>query len=77
MTNDLTRRVREHRDGSIQGFTKKYVCTRLVYFESHEFIWDAIEREKEVKKWTRAQKENLVREFNPEWKDLFDQIENE
>jgi len=74
MTNDVTRRAKEHRDGAIDGFTKKYHCTRLIYFESHEFVWDAIQREKEMKKWTRARKEELIRGFNPSWKDLLDLV---
>ena len=74
ITNDLVRRVPEHRDGMVPGFTKTYNVKMLVYFEEHESVLDAIKREKRVKRWVRAWKIALIRDSNPEWRDLFDQI---
>ena len=74
VTNELVRRVAEHRDGVVPGFTKTYNVKMLVYFEEHESVLDAIKREKRVKRWARAWKIGLVREKNPEWRDLFDEI---
>jgi putative endonuclease len=74
MTNDLARRVAEHRDGAVPGFTKTYNVKMLVYFEEHESVLDAIKREKRVKRWARAWKIELIREKNPDWRDLFDEI---
>jgi putative endonuclease len=70
MTNDLSRRVFEHREGLIEGFTKKYGVKRLVYFEEFPTAADAIHREKRIKKYPRAWKINLIRERNPDWCDL-------
>ena len=70
MTNDLTRRISEHKSGLIEGFTKKYHVHKLVYFESTEDVNNAIKREKHLKGWTRAKKNALVETVNPEWKDL-------
>ena len=70
MTNDLTRRISEHKSGLIEGFTKKYHVHKLVYFESTEDVNNAIKREKQLKGWTRAKKNALVETVNPEWKDL-------
>ena len=74
VTNDLVRRVAEHRDGAVPGFTKTYNVKLLVYFEEHESVLDAIKREKRVKRWARAWKIALVREKNSEWRDLFAEI---
>jgi putative endonuclease len=74
VTNDLVRRVAEHRDGMVPGFTKTYNVKMLVYFEEHESVLDAIKREKQVKRWTRAWKIDLIRKKNSEWRDLFDEI---
>lgn len=74
MTNDLVRRVAEHRDGLVPGFTKTYNVKILMYFEEHESVLDAIKREKHVKRWARAWKIGLIRERNPEWRDLFGEI---
>jgi len=71
VTNDLIRRVAEHKNKSISGFTQRYNVTRLVYFEEFENIHEAIDREKQLKKWNRAWKINLIERANPEWKDLF------
>ena len=70
MTNDLTRRISEHKSGLIEGFTKKYHVHKLVYFESTEDVNNAIKREKQLKGWTRAKKNALAETVNPEWKDL-------
>ncbi len=76
VTNDLQRRVYEHEQGLIPGFTKKYNCHYLIYYEHFQDINDAIEREKILKKWRREKKENLVNEFNPDWKFLNEDIYN-
>ena len=72
VTNDLKRRIKEHKDGINKGFSKKYKCNKLVWFEEFEDIRFAIEMEKKMKKWKREYKENLINEKNPEWKDLFE-----
>ena len=69
VTSDLERRVFEHRQGVVEGFTKKYNCHRLVYCESTDDI-AAIAREKQIKGWARWKKVGLIEERNPEWKDL-------
>jgi putative endonuclease len=74
VTNDLVRRVYEHREKLADGFTKKYDVARLVYFESHGEIEVAITREKQMKKWNRAWKVRLIEESNPNWSDLYGQI---
>ncbi|WP_319482880.1 GIY-YIG nuclease family protein [uncultured Draconibacterium sp.] len=74
VTNDLQRRVYEHENGLIPGFTKKYNCHFLVYYEHFQNIDDAIGREKEIKKWRREKKENLIDKRNPDWKFLNSQI---
>jgi putative endonuclease len=72
VTNDLDRRVHEHRQRSADGFTKKYGVTLLVYFETHDDIHAAIHRESRLKKWRRRWKIELIEKFNPEWRDLAD-----
>ena len=74
MTGDLARRVWEHREGVTEGFSKRYGLKRLVYFERHDRIEDAIQREKNIKHWPRAWKTRLIVRSNPEWLDLYDQI---
>ena len=76
VTNDLVRRVYEHREQLVQGFTKKYGVDRLVYFEPHSTIIAAIQREKNIKHWSREWKIDLIVGMNPEWRDLFDEIAN-
>jgi len=71
VTNDLVRRVWEHREGLAEGFTKRYNIKRLVYYEAHATVPLAIQREKTLKHWVRAWKLALIREFNPEWDDLW------
>jgi len=70
MTNNLSRRVYEHKNKLVDGFTKKYNVEKLVYFEQTIQVNDAIKREKEIKKWRREKKNKLVETLNPEWKDL-------
>lgn len=70
VTNNLQRRIREHKSGSVEGFTKKYNVHKLVYFEYGESITAAIDREKQIKRWRREKKVRLIKTMNPEWKDL-------
>lgn len=72
MTNDLRRRAYEHRNGLVQGFTQKYQCHKLVYFEQYQNVNDAIAREKQLKSWRRSKKEYLINKFNSHWNDLYD-----
>lgn len=74
ITNDLVRRVEEHKQGKIPGFTQKYGCKKLVYYEEYEYVYDAIEREKQLKKWNRKKKEELIKEMNSHWRDLYDDL---
>ncbi len=71
VTSDLARRAWEHREGVIEGFTKRHELKRLVYWERHEDIRDAIAREKTIKHWTRARKVRMVEMENPNWDDLY------
>ena len=70
VTNDITRRIREHKLELIEGFTQRYHVHKLVYFEEYPDIKDAIRREKQLKGWVRAKKNKLVESKNPEWNDL-------
>ena len=70
MTNDLKRRVYEHKTKQLSGFTEKYNLSKLAYFEETSDVHAAITREKEIKKWRREKKNQLVVPTNPEWKDL-------
>ena len=70
MTNDLERRVAEHRSGLIPGFTKKYNCHKLVFFEVYSDVNQAIDREKQLKKWSREKKEALIDTINKDRVDL-------
>ena len=72
VTNNLERRMYEHKKKMIQGFTEKYNVNKLVYFEETSDVLAAIEREKKIKKWRREKKNNLVVTVNPEWRDLSD-----
>ena len=74
VTNDLIRRVAEHRLKLMKGFTKKYEVDRLVYFEQFDDAENAIKREKRLKKYNRAWKIRLIEEFNPNWDDLYSSI---
>jgi len=70
VTNDLERRICEHKSGLTEGFSKKYKLKHLVYFEETDCIESAIVREKQLKKWKRKWKEELISDFNPDWEDL-------
>jgi putative endonuclease len=72
VTNNLVRRVFEHRSGEIAGFTKEHALHRLVWFEQFSSIQEAIRREKLLKKWRREWKLNLIEQDNPDWHDLYD-----
>jgi putative endonuclease len=74
VTNDLVRRVYEHKSGVAEGFTKRHNVKRLVYFECFDDIEQAIHREKRLKKWTRAWKIALIEKHNPNWIDLYPEI---
>ena len=74
VTSDLLKRVWEHKNDSIDGFTKRYGIHRLVFYELYEDMVSAITREKQMKKWNRAWKLELIETHNPEWKDLWDGI---
>ena len=76
VTNDLIRRVAEHRLKVIESFTEKYGVVRLVYFEQFDDPENAIRREKRLKKWNRAWKLRLIEQQNPEWRDLWEEIAN-
>lgn len=70
-TNDLLRRVYEHKKKYNKGFTSRYNVNKLVYFEQTDDVYAAISREKNIKKWYRKWKIKTIEEFNPEWKDLY------
>jgi putative endonuclease len=70
ITNNLKRRMYEHQNKIIDGFTRKYNCTKLVWYSEFSEPQEAIEYEKRIKKWKREYKENLINQLNPEWKDL-------
>lgn len=74
ITNDLVRRIYEHKNKLVPGFTAKYRITRLVYFEETSDIQAAIAREKQIKGWLRAKKITLIESMNPKWEDLSRQI---
>lgn len=74
ITNDLARRVYEHKEGLVEGFTKKYHVKKLIYFECFNDVQEAIRREKCLKRWKREWKEDLVNSMNAEWKDLYQSI---
>jgi len=74
ITNNLARRVYEHKNKLEEGFTKKYDVNKLVYYEFFEDITIAIEREKQIKAGSRKKKLDLINKFNPEWKDVYSQI---
>jgi putative endonuclease len=70
VTNDLQRRIQEHKSGRMGSFTSRYRVTKLVYFEATSGVRAALEREKEIKGWRRDKKVRLIESFNPSWKDL-------
>lgn len=74
VTNDLNQRVFEHKEKLVAGFTKKYNVNKLVYFESTNDVYSAIQREKQIKAGSRKKKIDLINSINPEWKDLHNEI---
>lgn len=70
VTNNLAQRIYEHKTNIVDGFTKKYHVHQLVYFEIHSNIYEAITREKQIKRWNRQWKINLIEEHNPQWINL-------
>ncbi len=74
VTNDVARRVFEHREGITAGFTRRYDVKLLVYYEAHDEVESAIEREKRLKKWNRAWKIALIEAANPNWEDLYETL---
>lgn len=75
VTNNLLRRIYEHKNGLINGFTKKYKCKRLIYYEESSEIKIILAREKQLKNWNRSKKVWLINKMNPDWKDLSTSLE--
>ena len=74
VTDDLIRRVTQHKQGLVPGFTKTYGVKMLVYYEQTELVLSAIAREKQLKRWKREWKIRLIESMNPEWKDLYEDL---
>ncbi|HRT27770.1 MAG TPA: GIY-YIG nuclease family protein [Syntrophales bacterium] len=74
VTSDLLKRIWEHRNDMVEGFTRRYGVHRLVWYEVHESMESAIEREKRLKEWKRKWKLELIERSNPDWRDLYDMI---
>ncbi len=74
VTSDLVKRVWEHRNDVVDGFTKRYGVHRLVWYEEHGTVEDAIAREKAIKRWRREWKVRRIEEMNPAWRDLYEEI---
>ena len=74
VTNDLVKRIYEHKQGLVEGFTKRYKIKHLIYYEVTDSIESAIAREKQLKGWRRNKKEVLIRQMNPDRKDLYESI---
>jgi len=74
VTSDLVRRVYQHKNKMVEGFTSKYKLNKLVYYEIFSDVKEAIKREKQIKGWKRVKKESLINNFNPSWKDLYEEI---
>ena len=74
VTSDLPKRVWEHKNDWVEGFTKRYRVHHLVYYEVHESMESAISREKQIKKWKRIWKLDLIEKQNPDWRDLWEEI---
>jgi len=74
MTDDLARRIWEHRTGAVPGFTRKYGVKMLVWYEPHATRESAFLRERQLKKWNRAWKLQLIEQMNPDWRDLYDDL---
>ena len=74
ITSDLIKRIWEHREGFVEGFTKEYSVKQLVWYETHADALSAITREKQIKKWNRTWKINLIQKENPYWQDLYETL---
>ena len=74
VTHNLTRRCFEHRNGIIEGFTTRYGCKTLVWYQLYEMVIDAIAREKQIKRYNREWKIKLIERLNPEWRDLYNEL---
>ncbi len=71
VTSDLAPRIQLHREGQVEGFTQTYGCKTLVWYEQHSYMHEAIKREKQIKRWRRAWKLELIEALNPNWRDLY------
>ncbi|MFA6551566.1 MAG: GIY-YIG nuclease family protein [Patescibacteria group bacterium] len=71
VTNNLLQRIYQHKNKLINGFTARYNLNKLVYYEIYQYIQDAIQREKQIKKWNREWKIGQIQKFNPRWEDLY------
>jgi putative endonuclease len=76
VTNDLLRRVWEHKNGVVEGFTKQHELEKLVWYEIHANAYEAITREKRIKAWKRDWKKRIIEEMNPYWNDLYDSLQS-
>ena len=74
VTGDLVKRVYEHKQNDVEGFTKQYMVHKLDYYETYEYVREALLREKTRKKWNRQWKINLIEKHNPQWVDLYQEI---
>jgi putative endonuclease len=74
VTSDLAARAYQHREGLVEGFTKEHGCRLLVWYEAHDDLEEARLRERQIKKWKRAWKIELIEQSNPQWKDLFETL---
>jgi putative endonuclease len=74
VTSDIVKRVWEHKQGAVNSFSKQYNLCKLIYYETTDSIDSAILREKQLKKWRRQKKDDLISEFNSNWHDLYDEI---
>ena len=74
VTSNLASRIWQHKEGAVEGFTKKYNVKLLVWYEQHDSIEEAIQREKQLKRWNRAWKLQLIEKMNPVWQDLYESI---
>jgi putative endonuclease len=74
VTSDLPARTCQHRNGLVEGFTKRYGCKRLVWFEAHDDLQEARYRELQIKRWKRAWKVELIERANPQWNDLYEAL---
>ncbi len=75
VTGNLTRRLYEHREHLVDGFTKKFNVHKLVYYENTNDVYSAISREKQLKKWNRSKKNLLITQMNPQWRDLSEDLD--